>query len=155
MSNILATALRCEYKYDPLGIDIPQPRLSWRCSGEGRDLVQSAFQIAVAESAAALEDGPFLWDTGKVASDISIHHVYDGAELKTGQQCFWRVRIWDGADQPSPWSKTARWEMGLMETSALQARWIGVPWEEDTSRAQPVPCLRTEFVTARRGRRAR
>ena len=78
-------------------------------------------------------------------SDISIHHVYAGAPLTPGQQCFWRVRIWDGAGRPSPWSNTAQWEMGLMPTSAWQARWIGVPWDEDTSRPQPVPYLRTEF----------
>ena len=68
-----------------------------------------------------------------------------GTPLTSGQQCFWRVRIWDGAGQPSPWSKTARGKWGCMQTSAPQARWIGVPWEEDTSRSQPVPYLRTEF----------
>ena len=145
MSEISAAALRCEYKYDPLGIDVPHPRLSWQCSGEGRGLVQSAYQIVVAASESALAAGPYLWDTGKVESDISIHHVYAGAPLTPGQQCFWRVRIWDGAGRPSPWSNTAQWEMGLMPTSAWQARWIGVPWDEDTSRPQPVPYLRTEF----------
>ena len=145
MSEISAAALRCEYKYDPLGIDVPQPRLSWQCSGEGRGLVQSAYQIVVAARESALAAGPYLWDTGKVESDISIHHVYAGAPLTPGQQCFWRVRIWDGAGRPSPWSNTAQWEMGLMPTSAWQARWIGVPWDEDTSRPQPVPYLRTEF----------
>ena len=49
MSEISAVALRCEYKYDPLGIDVPHPRLSWQCSGEGRGLVQSAYQIVVAD----------------------------------------------------------------------------------------------------------
>ncbi len=153
MSEISAVALRCEYKYDPLGIDVPQPRLSWQCSGEGRGLVQSAYQIVVAESEAALAAGPYLWDTGKVESDISIHHAYAGAPLTSGQQCFWRVRIWDGAGQPSPWSKTAQWEMGLMQTSARQARWIGVPWDEDTSRSQPAPYLRTEFDVPQADRR--
>ena len=36
VSEISATALRCEYKYDPLGIDIPHPSFSWQCSGEAR-----------------------------------------------------------------------------------------------------------------------
>jgi alpha-L-rhamnosidase len=143
--ELSATTLRCEYKFDPLGIDILHPRLSWQCSGEARDLVQTAYQIVVAESEAALEAGPYLWDTGKVASDISIHHTYDGAPLTEGQQCFWRVRVWDGVGRPSPWSETACWEMGLLQDSVPQASWIGVPWDEDTSRAQPCPYLRTEF----------
>ena len=145
VSEISAVALRCEYKYDPLGIDIPHPRLSWQCRGEGRGLVQSAYQIVVADSEAALATGPYLWDTGRVESDSSSHHAYAGVPLTSGRQCFWRVRVWDGAGQPSPWSKTARWEMGLMQTLAQQARWIGVPWQEDTSRSQPVPYLRTDL----------
>jgi alpha-L-rhamnosidase len=148
VNETAVTALRCEYKYDPLGIDIPQPRLSWQLEGEARGVVQRAYQIVVAAHAAALEQGPFLWDTGKVVSDRSFHHAYAGAPLTSGQQCYWRVRVWDGDDLPSAWSEVAVWEMGLMSGETEAAGWIGVPWEEETSRAQPAPYLRTEFAVA-------
>ena len=46
--------LRCEYLTDPLGIDVAQPRLSWKLeSGDlkpERGVRQSAYQILVASS---------------------------------------------------------------------------------------------------------
>ncbi|MFA0734295.1 MAG: hypothetical protein OGMRLDGQ_000795, partial [Candidatus Fervidibacter sp.] len=29
MAGLRVTSLRCEYRVNPLGIDVPQPRLSW------------------------------------------------------------------------------------------------------------------------------
>ena len=69
--------LRCEYKENPIGIDVTRPRLSWQIVSDVRGTVQSAYQIQVAGSQAALEAGNLLWDSGKVASNASIHRVYD------------------------------------------------------------------------------
>ncbi|HEX9190162.1 MAG TPA: hypothetical protein VGB87_24000, partial [Vicinamibacteria bacterium] len=39
--------LLCEYKVDPLGIDVAQPRLSWQLRSGSRGVVQSAYQAQV------------------------------------------------------------------------------------------------------------
>ena len=71
------TRLRCEYKVDPLGIDATQPRLSWQLRSTERGVVQSAYQVQVTRA------GRTLWDTGKVASDRSVHVAYAGPALES------------------------------------------------------------------------
>src|SRR5215469_13221111 len=64
--SIQIVDLRCEYKVNPLGIDSPAPRLSWRLEGSGRGIAQNAYQIRVADSEAALRAGKkLLWDSGE------------------------------------------------------------------------------------------
>ena len=70
---------------------------------------------------------------------------YDGSALHSGQRCTWRVRVWDGNDQPSAWSEPAWWEMGLLHPIDWQAHWIEPGWQEDPKAPQPCPYLRTTF----------
>ena len=81
--------LRCEYVQDPLGIDTPQPRLSWWLqpkSDQERGLKQETYRVLVASSAAKLKAGEAdLWDSGRVLSDQSIHVRYAGRALVSGQ----------------------------------------------------------------------
>ena len=51
--TILPEHLRCEYLFNPLGIDEPQPRLSWELKSldtNARGLEQTAFQVLVAST---------------------------------------------------------------------------------------------------------
>ncbi len=134
--------LTCEYFTNPLGLGVRNPRLSWKLPASGRDERQTAYQVRAAESAEALGSDPVLWDSGKVASDQSVHVTYTGPELRSGQRIHWQVRIWDASDQPSGWSTPAFWEMGLLEPGDWQAEWITPDWDEDTSKSQPAPLLR-------------
>jgi alpha-L-rhamnosidase len=136
--------LRCEYKVNPLGIDVLKPRLSWQIVSAQRGTAQTAYQVHVADSADALAQENLLWDSGKVESDKSIHVAYAGPALRSGQRCCWQVRIWDG-DETSGWSEPASWEMGLLGPEDWQASWIQPDVEEDTSTSQPCPVLRTTF----------
>jgi alpha-L-rhamnosidase len=144
--------LVCEYLTNPIGLDVRQPRLSWTTDSAQRGARQTAYRILVTESIDTLEaastgqakNGP-LWDTGKVASDTSLHVPYSGAPLQSGQRCYWRVRVWDENDEASDWSETAYWEMGLPDSGDWQADWITPDWDEDVSRSQPAPLLRRDF----------
>jgi alpha-L-rhamnosidase len=147
--------LCCEYKENPIGIDVARPRLSWQIVSDVRGTVQSAYQVQVAGSQAALEAEDLLWDSGKVASDASIHRVYEGPAPASEQHCAWRVRAWDGNDQPSAWSEPAFWEMGLLAPSDWQASWIQPDIKEDTTTSQPCPMLRATFAVDGAVRRAR
>lgn len=108
------TNLRTEYHDDPIGIDATAPRLSWRVSDGRRGARQTAWQIRVASTPAALADGRGdLWDSGRVPDD-STHVVYEGVPLVARQRCRWQVRTWDAEGDPSPWSHSARFELGLL-----------------------------------------
>src|SRR5271157_1207463 len=62
--------LRCEYRADPLGIDVSRPRLSWIVTSAERGQRQTGYQVLVASSETILKlDQGDLWDSGQVKSD--------------------------------------------------------------------------------------
>jgi alpha-L-rhamnosidase len=121
--------LRCEYLQDPLGIDVKQPRLSWRLAAKdasARGLRQTAYQVLVANDPERLaKDEGDLWDSAEVTSNQSVHVVYAGRPLTSGMRCFWKVRVRDQAGVWSAWSKPASWTMGLLDKQDWSAQWIG------------------------------
>ena len=121
--------LRCEYRVNPEGIDVTEPRLSWvstPVNPKARDLRQTAYRILVASTRTGLQGNQGdLWDSGKVDSDQSIQVVYRGKPLATGVQAFWKVQIWDQDGQVSDWSPPAQWSMGLLRAQDWEGRWIG------------------------------
>jgi len=122
------TNLRCEYRENPLGIDVSTPRLSWEVGDKGkRGQQQTAYQILAASSPDLLKNGTGdLWDSGKIVSDESVHIQYAGVVLRSSQQVFWKARAWDQNGVVSPWSGAAEWTMGLLKPEDWgAARWIG------------------------------
>lgn len=139
--------LRTEHLENPLGLAERRPRLSWKISAPGRNVRQAAYQVQVAPSTAQLESGAnLLWDSGKVASDRSLSILYAGPPGQSGQRYHWRVRVWDQADRPSPWSTPAWWELGLLAESEWTAAWIEAGWDEDPHAFNPCPFFRRTFT---------
>jgi len=119
------TNLRCEYLHNPLGIDTPEPRLSWVFESDERGQKQSAYRILVADSKEKLDtDIGNLWDSGKVDSDQTIQVVYGGKPLTSRMRCYWKVGVWDKDGKSAGWSKPALWSMGLLKRSDWAAQWI-------------------------------
>jgi alpha-L-rhamnosidase len=137
--------LRCEYKADPIGIDSPSPRLGWRLESDGRGVAQTAYRIQVARDAAKWKKKDVLWDTGKVASDRSVHVPYEGPALESGRRYSWRVRVWDEDGRASKWSAPASFEMGLLHPADWQGDWVSPAAKGDNSQPQPAPMLRGTF----------
>ena len=147
------TNLRCEYQTNPLGVDVPNPRLFWKLESPMRGQRQTAYQILVASSADVLaKDKGDLWDSGKVASDETIQIPYRGQPLKSSQQVFWKVRVWDKDGKASAWSQPASWTMGVLNdadrpspggfgVAGWQAQWIGA-----TATNSATLLLRREFM---------
>ncbi|MEO7719005.1 MAG: family 78 glycoside hydrolase catalytic domain [Capsulimonas sp.] len=130
-SNVRLGHLRCEFLVNPLGVDAEHPRLSWQLQSPTRGQKQTAYQVLVASSAAALKSGKGdLWNSGKVASDDALTIPYSGRPLASGQQCWWKVRVWDkdGAVTESP---AASWRMGLLKPSDWKAQWISAQTPRD------------------------
>ena len=123
--DVVVESLRCEYLSDPEGIDVQVPRLSWVINSAERGVKQSGYQILVASDKLILQkDAGDLWDSGKVVSDQSVQVEYDGAKLRSYQDCYWKVRIWDGGGKASKWSEPAYWSMGIIEPAGWKAKWI-------------------------------
>ena len=124
--GVKVSELRCEYRVNPLGIDIVKPRLSWIMESGQRDQVQIAYQILAADSEEKLRlNQGELWDSGKVESEQSNQVVYEGEPLKSRMRCYWKVRVWDKDGKASAWSEPAMWTVGLLNPGDWQAKWIG------------------------------
>ncbi len=77
------TDLRTEQLKNPAGIDVRQPRLSWRIESDEQNVIQTAYHILVASSPELLEQGKGdIWDSGKIESDASQWITYQGKTLK-------------------------------------------------------------------------
>jgi len=120
-------SLRCEYLENPIGLDVIQPRLSWRIESGIRGQKQTAYHILVASSRAKLNANVGdLWDTDKVRSDQSVQIACTNIPLMSRAQYFWKVMVWDKDGHPSAWSPSAHWSMGLLDPADWQAKWIGL-----------------------------
>ena len=146
LAQLTVTGLRVEYLTNPLGIDVVQPRLSWRIASARRNTMQAAYQIQVAGSETSLAGGAnLLWDSGKVISDTSVFVEYRGPAAVSRTRYYWRVRVWDTNGSASPWSAAAFWETGLLQPADWTAQWIGPPPTAADSLPSPSPLLRRAF----------
>lgn len=138
--KIMPTDLKTEWKVNPPGVDVMQPGFSWLLTGSGRGLKQTGYQVIVASSEARLEaDNGDVWNSGRVMSDEQINIIYKGSELKSGTRYYWKVKVWDGNNSPSGWSRIAWWEMGLLENTDWKGKWIC------TAQEKVCPVFRKDF----------
>jgi alpha-L-rhamnosidase len=132
-----------DHKVNPVGIDNRQPGFSWKIITIGKNIIQTAYSLRVSTDE-KFSSSKTIWQSGKVESDESIFHIYQGPDLKSGQRYFWQVKIWDNKGKVSKWSSVAYWEMGLLSQSEWKAKWIEM--EGDTLRYSPSPHFRKEFL---------
>lgn len=144
-------SLKCEYRDDPLGIDVLRPRLFWQLRSMRRGERQTAYRIVVASDQRLLQRGKAdLWDSGRVLSDQTVQIEYGGSRLESRQECFWRVMTWDKDGRPSRWSDTASWTMGLLRSEEWQAKWIGDAVLADPANRPltPIHCYRSQLANS-------
>lgn len=140
MTNIVSTT--CEYRKNPLGIDVLRPRFSWQIQTDRYGAKQSAYRIKVSRDASCNEGD--VWDSGQVGSDESVLVPYGGPALQSRWRLFWRVTIWDERGDEST-SEPAWFEMGLLEPADWEASWIAAKLSGGARTNVPVPQLRKTF----------
>lgn len=133
--------LTTDHRVNPVGIESPQPRLSWKINAPGRNVLQTAYIIRVA-SAPDFAKEKIVWESGKQQADQSVLHPF-GGKAEPGMRYFWQVKVWDNQKRESAWSEAAFWEMGLDE-QGWKASWI-YP-KHDTSLYIPAIMVRKEFA---------
>ena len=161
-TGFAAIDARCEYRTDPLGLDEPAPRFSWRIQATDRSRSrsdyravarsqgQSAYRVLVSSCQQNLDAGlGDRWDSGKVASDATNAIAYAGTPLRSGQRCWWKVQTWDRDGRPGTDSPPATLEMALLEPEDWEGSWISA------AAGVSAPLLRTETVLEDQPRRAR
>ena len=138
----IAVKLQCEHMINPLGIDAPNPRLSWQLADPRMGVGQSALRILVGMDSVAVANGiGAIWNTGKVFSD-SVLKIYSGQKLEPFTKYYWQVRIWDQLGSQDNQSNIASFETGMMEVKNWHGAWI-----TDTRdiALKPAPMFRQEI----------
>ncbi|GDY13667.1 alpha-rhamnosidase [Planctomycetota bacterium] len=152
LASVEISSLRCDDLDDPLGVDEAAPSLSWRLAGTERGLRQTAWQVQAASSAEALAAGRAdRWDSGKIAGEDPLNRPWGGSPLGGGERVHWRVRVWDGAGQATPWSAPAWFETALL----TPADWAGAAWIAAPEGIDGAPLLRRTFAVDRAVQSAR
>jgi alpha-L-rhamnosidase len=99
-----------------------KPLFSWVVNDSEPSSYQEAFQILVSSNEALiLKDTGDMWDTGVpqpgkawASENRSLHIPYEGCDLASNQEYWWKVRTWNGVDNISPWSEPCRFMTGLL-----------------------------------------
>nr|MDI1248298.1 family 78 glycoside hydrolase catalytic domain [Lacunisphaera sp.] len=113
--------LQVEYRENPIGLDTPQPRFSWRmrATNGARGEFQTAYQVRVTDPR-----GTPVWDSGKVSDARSHEILYGGPPLQAMARYRVDVTLWDQNSQVT--TTQAAFETGLMDPSL--AAWEGATW---------------------------
>jgi len=140
------TNLTCEYRTNPLGIDVQTPRLAWQLQSDQRGARQMAYHLLAATTPSLLHEGKAdCWDSGKVTSDQSIQVSYGGKQVASRQRIYWQVTIWDESGNRAT-SEPAWFEMGLLRRAEWKAKWIGTALTGGPRTNVPAPYLRKAFT---------
>lgn len=172
-SGLSLRQLTVEHLQNPIQLDQPKPRLSWKMQADDpaiRDVVQRSYQVLVASQPEWLTtEKADLWNSGVIQSDQSVLVPYAGKDLNSRQACFWKVRVTDNHGRQSAWSDVSTWSMALLEAGDWSgSQWIGL--SEDTRdsqlasrlnktlkkmlRSHPSPLLRKEVAIEKEIRKA-
>lgn len=144
--------LRCEYLENPLGIDTPHPRLSWKMSDQQRGAKQSGYRIIVGKDSVDLVKGHGdMWDTGKIAS-ASNFIVYQGKQLEPFTKYFWVVETWTKDGNKTSSAPISSFETGMMQEKNWQGDWISDSRDENEKK---VPYFRKVFSLQKKIKSAR
>jgi alpha-L-rhamnosidase len=142
-SNSVSGSLRCEYMVNPIGIDQPHPRFTWKMVDDRQGAEQTAFRILVGTELSDVVNGKgSTWNSGKLNSGQNLIQ-YRGNALKPFTRYYWSVQIWDESGQVSVISTPAYFETGMMDMKNWQGSWISDSRDIDL---KPAPYFRKSFT---------
>ena len=127
-----AVRLKTEYLSNPIGIDVPYPRLFWNCEG---GVKQTAYEISAAD-----DRGNPLWNSGKVESS-AMRCQWGGEAVPPKTKVLWKIRLWDEHDTCGQWHEAA-FETGI---DTWKGGWITGNYRAHKKQRYPVDCFRKCF----------
>lgn len=140
-----AIRLRTDNLITPLGLGDEAPSFSWNCEG---GVSQTAYQIIVKHNE------EILWDTGRVDSSAMTNIRYAGHPLHSRERINWTIRLWDEHDNAGEIAESC-FEMGLLDESDRQAKWITGDYTPKNNQRYPVDCFRKQFSLGKTVKSAR
>ncbi|WP_247680045.1 MULTISPECIES: alpha-L-rhamnosidase [Chitinophaga] len=145
--------LQCQYRDNPIGIDVLHPALSWQLAGSGSNISQTAYRVLVADKPELLRKNKGnIWDSKKTSSHESLQIRYEGKALRAATTYYWKVMVWDEHAKASDWSESAQWYTGLLQAGDWKnAQWIG--YEQMPEQERIVPAITDDSDSKYRNRK--
>lgn len=152
--------LRTEYRTNPMGIDAISPRFSWKIRSDRKGVTQTNYQIMVCKANCDTIADPLevVWNSGITVSRESQRIRYQGEELSSRQRYYWNVEITvtdENGQIESAESEMVFFEMGLLQESDWNGRWIEPEEDVDQDARKPVIYLRKTFQVKQGLKKAR
>lgn len=138
--GVRVASVRAEHRRDALGIGTGRPRLSWRVETARPGWRQAAYAVEVSGL-----DGQRRGQTGRVMASESVLVAWPFAPLHSRERVAVRVRVWGTDGDASPWSAAHPVEVGLLDTTDWQARFVTPAWDDAGQASHSSPLLRCEF----------
>lgn len=150
-SAVRLTGLQSDHLENPIGIDNPAPRLSWKMEDSRQGARQRAYRVLVGKDSIQVAGGTAdMWDTGKIISE-NILVTYAGKPLEPCTKYYWKVISDDLLDKEVV-SSVHSFETGMMSIKNWQGAWIGDGKDKDY---QPAPYFRKKFAAGKTIKSAR
>jgi len=149
--TLIPKELQCEYLNNPIGIDSPHPRLTWKIIDPRQGSKQSAFQIFIATDSNVLNNQKSEVFHTPIIDDAAQLFNYRGDALKSFTRYYWQVKVWD-QNGISSISKINYFETGMMQMSNWKGAWISDTRNIDKKEA---PYFRTNFDINKKVKSAR
>lgn len=121
MVDLAISRILCEYKMNPIGIDVKKPRFSWEILSNKRGTMQTAYLLQISTNEAFTN---LLYESLYIESDQSIQVEYNGPELSSQTRYFYRVKIKDNYGRESDWSQVHYFETAFFNQKEWKAKWI-------------------------------
>ena len=133
--------LKTEHLENPIGMDTPNPRFSWKILSERNGMKQKAYQLLVGTDSAQIAHGKGnVWDSGEVESD-NVMTRYAGISLLPCTRYYWAVNVTDEKNQKFS-SPVTYFETGKMGIDAWHGNWIS---DHRDGNHLPAPYFRKSF----------
>jgi len=129
-----AQNIKIDHLKNPIGVDFKHPLVSWNCTGGKK---QTVYEIT------ACVCGNQVYSSGKVKSDLMSARLEYDAHSRERVEI--EIALWDengNSDEPSK----AFYEMGLLDRTDWQAKWINPELEGDPKEHKPASYLRKKFA---------
>ena len=105
LQSLTVKDLRTEHQLSPLGLDIPNPRFSWKLESAESNTRQTAYRLEL------FRDGEPAADTGRIKTDASIENEIPGWSPEPMTRYDIRLTIWNNhgnAAGTESWFETGR-----------------------------------------------
>lgn len=123
-AHVLITHPTVEGRTEPLGLDVPAPRMGWKIVSDKKNVIQKSYHLIVCSSIdKAMKHEGDVWDSGVIKSQQSQWVSLDGLRLSPNQDYYWLVKVRTNKGD-SEWSKSQRWSTGMLGSS-WKGYWIG------------------------------